>query len=179
MVVAAPPDRCSSSELGPASAAQSQCGKSAFGRQDERVAIDDELRSRRVWVRGPDGDAQWNLAVSRDPARNWTLELSRESPAQKFAATEWGCFGALTELRRHLDSEGLLIGVNGARRNASVSGMLNDMAEGTVVYLLALGARREQRPPTANTLDPAALSDVTSVDDQAAFKAEWLKERLA
>lgn len=97
------------------------------------------------------------------------------SPDRSWRGTGHNCFAALRNLRSALDSDGILIGVNGARRNAVVSGMQADMGEGRVMYLAVLG--QTGRPEQVRTLDPAHLNEVATVVTQDDFKYEWLRQR--
>ena len=133
---------------------------------------DADLEPRRVAVRGPGGDAEWTLVPSR-PRGQWSMELV--APDRTFTGDGITCFAALRDLRRQLDDQGLLIGVNGARPNCTVSGMLVDMGDGRSVYALEIGA--QGRPPTLRTLGPAPLDDVGTVVQQDAFKERWLTDR--
>jgi hypothetical protein len=78
-------------------------------------------------------------------------------------------------LRNSLDRHGILLGVNGARRNAWASGMQRDMGEGRAVYLLTLGSHG--RPPSVRTLDAAPLGEVATNAEQEEFYQQWLSER--
>jgi hypothetical protein len=138
------------------------------------VPNDDDLRPRPVWVRGPDGDAEWTLVPTRAD-RDWTFELV--GPGRTWTGTGGNCFSALRDLRTKLDADQLLIGLNGARPDCGVSGMLADMGEGRSVYVLDSGATG--RPEMVRTLDPAPLQSVGTVGAQDALKEGWLAARVA
>lgn len=90
-----------------------------------------------------------------------TVELS--SALGTHTATEWNAFSALEQLREQLEPDGWLIGVNGARRDVSVSGMALDMGGGLSVYV------HDTDPPRlVDTFGRAERRDVaTRVEQQA------------
>jgi hypothetical protein len=134
---------------------------------------DPDLEPRPVRVRTTEGDVDWLLAPSRSDGGEWSIVLT--SPDRSWVGTGGNCFGALRNLRAQVDSEGILLGVNGARPDCTVSGMLADMGEGRSAYVLVLGARG--RPETVRTLDAAPVEAVASVADQDTFRERWLSRR--
>ena len=131
-----------------------------------------DLEPQLVAVRAPGGDVEWTLVAARLPPE-WSMELI--APDQRYIGHGSNCFAALPDLRRQLDERGISIGVNGARPNCTVSGLLADMGEGRSVYALQMGARG--RPPTLPTLGPAPLDHVGTVAQQDAFCELWLAGR--
>jgi hypothetical protein len=125
-----------------------------------------------VAVRTPAGDAQWTLTSGRDGR---TCLLTLTSPDRTWVGVGPDCFKALRDLRRRLDADGILLGINGARPNSWSSGMQCDMGEGRVTYLLELGSRG--RPPQVQTLDAAPLGLVGTVLAQDEFQSKWRSER--
>lgn len=107
------------------------------------------------------------------PQREWSMGLV--GPDRMWSGSGSNCFDALRDLRLKLDQEHITIGVNGARPNCTLSGMLADMGEGRSVYALEPGLT--ERPRLLRTLDPAPLDAVGSVADQDAFKQQWLAKR--
>lgn len=129
-----------------------------------------DLSPRQVRVLSPAGEANAVLKPTRDADGNWTFTLA--SDGREWTASGHNCFAGLRELRRVLDESGWLIGLNGARENAVVSGMQADMAEGRSMYLVQIGHRG--RPEAVRTLDPAPLDEVVSVEAQDRAKQVWL-----
>jgi len=97
--------------------------------------------------------------------------VAAEGPWGTVAATADDAFGALAEVRRRLESDGWLLAVAGARRDAYPSGMLRDRG-GEQVYLLVRGQPAEQRLDTFSDAPPEA---VTTVDEQREAYEEWWK----
>lgn len=136
------------------------------------VPPDSDVQPRRVMVRERNEDEEWTLVPIRED-RQWSIELT--GPDRSWTGSGCDCFNALRDLRTKLDADGLLVGLNGARPECTVSGMLADMGEGRSVYVLVHGAKG--RPATLKTLDPAPLDAVGTVQAQDAFKERWLSER--
>ena len=131
---------------------------------------DADLGNHAVALRGPDGDRAGDLYVAR-AERSWTLVLTAEG--REWCGQASDLFNALRDLRLRLDQDSIVIGVNGARPECGVSGMLVDMGEGRRAYVLTL-PRREGRPETVATLGPAPLDKVTDVATQDDHKRHWL-----
>jgi hypothetical protein len=128
-----------------------------------------------VLVRSGAVEQQWLLTADRR-GRDWLLTII--SPG----GTSWRAdgadlFKALRELRRLMDPLGIRLGVNGARRDAWASGMQCDMGEGRVVYLLT--EWQATRPQQVDTLAPAPLDSVGTVDEQDKQYERWLSSRRA
>lgn len=132
--------------------------------------IDADLGNHAVVLRGPDGDRTGNLCVARAEGL-WTLVLTADGREWRGQASD--LFSALRELRLRLDRNAMVIGVNGARPECGVSGMLADLGEGRRAYVLAL-PRSEGRRQTVPTLGPAPLGEVTDVATQDDHKRRWL-----
>lgn len=81
-------------------------------------------------------------------------------------------FEALVRLRRQLEPDGLIVAVQGARRDTYPSGMARDMGGGMQVYVMrpGLGARLED---LVKTLDDAPPDQMATVDEQRAFAEAW------
>jgi len=142
-------------------------------RDNARVLpLDADLLPRTVLVRAGVEDVEWTLLPTR-PQAEWSMTLV--GPDQTWTGTGGNCFASLRDLRIKLDTQRLRIGLNGARPECTVSGMLADMGEGRSVYVLVIGA--QGRPDTLRTLDPAPLDAVGSVAEQDAFAERWLAER--
>ena len=109
--------------------------------------------------------------MTRSVTYEWTLELSAGGRHRHGGGTD--LFAALRDLRRGLDRDGLVIGVNGARPECAVSGMLADMGEGRKVYVLTF-PRTSRRPEMIRTLGPARLDEVSDVATQDEHEHRWL-----
>lgn len=137
--------------------------------------MEPETKSVQVRVRGRDAVA--TLTVTRTP--DWGGRGARLRVVCDLG--EWSglgpdIFGALRALMAHLEADGGLIGVVGARPNAWASGMQRDMGDGRSVYVLSL-PRVEGRPPSEPTLDPAPLDEVGTAAQQDAFQEQWRPPR--
>ncbi|WP_433408909.1 hypothetical protein ACQPZU_01050 [Saccharomonospora azurea] len=89
-----------------------------------------------------------------------------------YTATGPDMFEALVRLRRQLEPEGLMIAVQGARRDTFPSGMARDMGEGKQVYVLRPG-QPANRDDLVETLADAPLAQLATVDEQRAFFETW------
>ena len=98
--------------------------------------------------------------------------------AERLAAGEApDLFDALIEARRALEHQGLLLAVNGSRRDVYPSAMQRQAAHGRRAYVLTL-PRTRTKPPVVDIFDPAPedAAVVTVVDQRAAFD-KWLPPR--
>ena len=77
-------------------------------------------------------------------------------------------FEALTKVRLHLEKEGYLILVNGARKDAAVSGMLRQMGLASKVYLLTIGKKATMKD-TVPIFGPSPLDTVGTIAEQQAY----------
>jgi hypothetical protein len=129
---------------------------------------------RQVQVVSRGVRATWLLQVAR---RGRELILTLSAPQRTWTAVGGDVFGAMMDLREHLDAEEILLCCNGARGNAWASGMQRDMGEGFVVHLLDYD--RPGKPPVVHTLDDAPCDQIVTVDEQKAFYSGWLARRSA
>lgn len=145
--------------------------RAGYSRDDVQVTnvIEGDPGLYEVMVRTADGDRSAWLDVRRH-GRAWSVKLDLDGSIWEGEGTN--LFAALRDLRVALDDVNVTIGINGARPNAAVSGMLADMGEGRQVYLLTI-PRTPARPETAPTLAPAPLDAVAGVVAQDAFKERW------
>jgi len=103
-------------------------------------------------------------AVIRWRTENGDFIVDLTSELGTHTATEWSAFHALNALRVQLEPDGWLIGVNGARRDASVSGMALDMGGGLSVYV------HDTDPPRlVDTFEQAGRDDVATMAEQQAW----------
>lgn len=100
-------------------------------------------------------------------------ELRLFAGGREWTADGTDVVSALFTLRQALEAEGLLIAVQGARRDAQTSGMLRDMAVGAEIYLIT----GEPGPPaTVETLAPAEPGQAATLAHQREF-GEQLRGR--
>lgn len=100
------------------------------------------------------------------------VEWELESPLGTLTCSGSDTIELLTKVRVLLESQGWLLAVQGARRDAHASGMLRDMGDGKRVYLIT----DEPGPyDAADTLAPAEPEQVTTLGEQSQFVREWLR----
>jgi hypothetical protein len=92
-----------------------------------------------------------------------------------YTATAPDMFEALVRLRRQLEPDGLIVTVQGSRRDTYPSGMARDMGGGMQVYVMRPG-RSARREDLAETLDDAPPEQLATVDEQRAFAEAWRVE---
>lgn len=121
----------------------------------------------RGWLDGHDG-----------PVPTYRIELVTRVGHYTcpYTATAPDMFEALVRLRRQLEPDGLMVAVQGARRDAYPSGMARDMGGGLRVYVLCLG-QRARPDDLVETLDDAPSGQIATVDEQRAFAEAWRAER--
>ena len=125
----------------------------------------------RGWLDGYDG-----------PVPGYRIEqVTREgSYTYSFTATGPDMFEALVRLRRKLEPDGLMVAVQGSRRDTYPSGMMRDMGGGMHVYVMRPGLRG-CRKDVVKTLDDAPPGQIATIDEQRAFaearRAEQGKQR--
>jgi len=142
---------------------------------------DRDIGIHEVAVRRGGVDSIGQLVVTRPERHEWVLQLTTDG--QEWRGIGPDLFNALRELRRGLDVDGILLGLNGARPECAVSGMLADMGEGREAYVLtgkialALGLLRDRgrRPKMVPTLGVAPLDEVSDVPTQDAHKRRWIR----
>jgi len=113
----------------------------------------------RGWLDGYDG-----------PVPTYRIELVTRAGSYTcpYTATGPDMFEALVRLRRQLEPEGLVLAVQGARRDTYPSGMARDMGRGMQVYVMRPGLRA--RPEDlVGTLDDAPIGQMATVDEQRAY----------
>ena len=117
-------------------------------------------------------EQRWPLTTSRR-GRDWLLTIT-SLDGKSWSAEGPDLFKAMRALRRILDPLGIRLGVNGAPGCVGIGDAI-DMGEGRVVYLLAEG--QAGRPEQADTLGPAPVSHVGTVEDQDHQHEQWLRSR--
>src|SRR5687767_13231094 len=111
---------------------------------------------------GPGIDVEL-MILSENPA---VLQVKIGSSAVRdFSGVD--LFECLLAVRVELESQGLLLCCQGARKNVSPSGMTRQMSNGRLAYVLpAKGAVSDD--DLVDVFAPAACVDVASIDDQKA-----------
>jgi hypothetical protein len=120
----------------------------------------------RGWLDGYDG-----------PEPTYRIELAARAGnhACPYTAVGPDMFEALAGLRRQLESDGLMVAVQGARRDTYPSGMMRDMGGGLQVYVMRPG-RGPRLKDLVGTLDDAPPDQLATVDEQRAlFEARWTR----
>jgi hypothetical protein len=136
--------------------------------RDVVVIRDDRPEQTRLrgWLDGYDG-----------PVPTYRIELVARvgSYTCPYTATGPDMFEALVRLRRQLEPDGLMVAVQGSRRDAYPSGMARDMGGGMGVYVMRPGltVRLEYM---VQTLDDAPPDQLATVAEQQAFFTAWLAE---
>lgn len=120
----------------------------------------------RGWLDGHDGPM---------PAYRIELVVRVGNYTCPYTATAPDMFEALVRLRRQLEPDGLMIAVQGARRDTYPSGMARDMGGGMQLYVIRPG-RRAHREDLVETLDDALPGQIGTVDQQREFAEAWLAE---
>jgi ADP-ribosylglycohydrolase len=105
------------------------------------------------------GGPPYELTLTASPVR--TLRVSAED-----------LFECLRRLRATIEPAGWRLLCNGARRDATASGMQRDMHGGNVVYLLYPG-KEASAADVVPTFGPARPGDVGTLAEQDAFYARW------
>lgn len=136
--------------------------------RDVMVVRDGQPEQTRLrgWLDGHDGPV---------PAYRLELVARVGNYTCPYTATGPDLFEALVRLRRQLEPNGLMIGVQGARRDTYPSGMARDMGGGMQVYVLRPGRRGSQ--DLVKTLGDAPLGLLATVDEQRAFADAWRADR--
>ena len=136
--------------------------------QDVVVIRDDQPEQTRLrgWLDGYDG-----------PVPSYRIELFTRvgNYTCPYTATGPDMFEALVRLRRQLEPDGLVVAVQGSRRDTYPSGMAREMGGGMRVYVMRPGlpARGED---LVETLDDAPPDQMATVDEQRAFTEAWSAE---
>ena len=120
----------------------------------------------RGWLDGHDGPV---------PAYRIELVVRVGNYTCPYTATAPDMFEALVRLRRQLEPDGVMLAVQGARRDTCPSGMARDMGGGMQVYVTRPG-RRARREDLVKTLDDAPPDQIATVDQQQEFAEAWRAE---
>lgn len=115
------------------------------------------------WLDGHDG-----------PSPIYRVELLTRlgSYGGPYTATGPDMFEALVRLRRQLEPEGLMIAVQGSRRDAYPSGMARDMGGGERIYVIRPG-HNALLDDLVDTFADAPVDQLATVDEQRAFWEAW------
>jgi hypothetical protein len=120
----------------------------------------------RGWLDGHDG-----------PVPTYRIDLVTRlgSCTCPYIATGPDMFEALARLRRQLEPDGLMVVVQGSRRDTYPSGMARDMGGGMQVYIMRPGLRG-RREDLVKTLDDASPDQIATVDEQREIAQAWRAE---
>jgi hypothetical protein len=134
--------------------------------RDVTVIRDGQPEQARLqgWLDGYDG-----------PVPTYRIELAAREGNYTcpYTATGPDMFEALVRLRRQLEPDGMMVAVQGSRRDGFPSGMARDMGGGLQVYVMR--HRRSARiKDLVGTLDDAPPDQLATVDEQRAFFEAWL-----
>ena len=121
----------------------------------------------RGWLDGHDGPV---------PAYRIELVTRLGGYTCPYTATGPDMFEALVRLRRQLEPDGLMVAVQGSRRDAYPSGMARDMGGGMQVYIMRPGLRG-RREDLVKTLDDASPDQIATVDEQRESAEAWLADQ--
>jgi hypothetical protein len=136
--------------------------------RDVVVIRDGQLEQTRLrgWLDGYDGSV---------PTYRIELATREGNYTCPYTATGPDMFEALVRLRRQLEPDGLMVAVQGSRRDTYPSGMARDMGGGMRVYVMRPGlpARGED---LVETLDDAPPDQMATVDEQRASVEAWRTE---
>lgn len=121
----------------------------------------------RGWLDGHDG-----------PVPTYRIELVTRlgSYTCPYTATGPDMFEALVRLRRQLEPDGLMVAVQGSRRDTYPSGMARDMGGGMRVYVMRPGLHG-RREDLLNTLEDAPHDQIATVEEQRASAEAWRAEQ--
>ena len=136
--------------------------------RDVLVIRDGEPEQTRLrgWLDGHDGPV---------PAYRIELVARVGRYTCPYTATAPDMFEALVRLRRQLEPDGLMVAVQGARRDTYPSGMARDMGGGMQVYVLR--PAQKDHPDLVGTLDDAPAGQIATVSEQLASAEVWLNDR--
>ncbi|MFF5228332.1 hypothetical protein [Dactylosporangium sp. NPDC000521] len=126
-----------------------------------------------VRVLTPDGTQEWTLDRAETDEADVLALVAPDG--REWTATGVNLFHALTALRLQVESDGIRLCCNGARRDVYPSPMALDMARGEIAYLLRRGRRPSVPGSFVATLDPADCADVVTVEEQRAWHEDWQK----
>jgi len=118
----------------------------------------------RGWLDGYDGPVPTYRIALVTRFGNYTCPYTATGPDM---------FEALVRLRRQLEPDGLLIAVQGSRRDTYPSGMARDMGGGRQIYVVHPG-RRADSDDLVGTVADAPSNLLATVDEQRAFWNAWL-----
>ncbi len=129
-----------------------------------------------------DAPGQVSPAGAETDCRYWTegglrkteVRLVVRWSGREVFATDSNYFAALCRVREQLSEFGLTPQCYRACRNLVLSGMCLDMALGAKGYLARLG-QPTQRSDLVSIFAAGPDMDLTSVEEQAEFKREWLR----
>jgi hypothetical protein len=129
-------------------------------------------REYRLSLVGP-GGSQSAVAVCSPNGRDCRLEL-RLDDGRTLTADERDYFECLLAVRSRLQTEGIRVCCQGARRDVWPSSMARDMGSGLAAYVLTSAPGRPELVPV---FDPADVALIGTVEEQEAHFRSWWEHR--
>ena len=118
----------------------------------------------RAWLDGYDDQMPCYRIQLVTRAGNYTCPYTATAP---------DLFEALVRLRRQLEPAGLMVAVQGSRRDTYPSRMARDMGGGWKIYVMRPGLPGHP-DDLVRTLDDAPPDQLGTVDEQWAFREAWM-----
>jgi hypothetical protein len=132
-----------------------------------------EVRSLTVRL-GASETETWSLEVEIEPHKSCRMRLEAHD-GTTWSADGQDVFDCLCQIRNQVEPDGIRLCCNGSRRDAWLSGMLRDMGDGRLVYLLNSTPSDDAGiPQTVAVLDAAPADEVVSLTEQLDHVAEPL-----
>lgn len=114
------------------------------------------------------------LVYEESPDAPEEVRLVLKLPFREWVASADTLFDALTNIRREMEGEGMLIACYGASRNVYPSPMARSMGYGERAYKLTMG-----KPATSADLvsifDLGSDVDPVTIEEQERYYADWLR----
>ncbi|WP_353399356.1 hypothetical protein [Hydrogenophaga sp. 5NK40-0174] len=128
----------------------------------------------KVVMKQLQGQANWSDARLDlfESAETYRIDMHWENQLLFANADDW--FQALQAIREQLEPQSAFLCCQGARLNVYPSGMSRDMGGGRMAYVLVM-EEHAQPARLVDIFDPADDSDFSTVAEQNAFFARWLK----
>lgn len=120
---------------------------------------------------GSESQALAVLELLEQPNSKLRIDLNDQS----YSATSTDAFSALNKIRETTDKLGIRFLIQGTKPNCWPSGMAAQMSNGTKCYLHEMKPKQYQNSDLVGTFDSVDISEVGTVDEQIAFKEEWMQ----
>jgi hypothetical protein len=83
-------------------------------------------------------------------------------------------FNCLCQIRLELEKKGIKILCNGARVDVWPSGMMRDMSNGILAYIMKMGLQSKVED-RVNIFEPAKPEEIGTVHEQSEYAKNWFK----